>query len=717
MNRRDRRAAAKQGRSAALSPSAAKDALLAEAARHHEAGRLRQAERLYRQILAADPHHADCLHLLGLVVHRDGRSEEALQLLERAIALNGSDPDLHNDIAGLCQALGRFDDAVSHCRTALMLNPGSTSLRLNLARALHGQGDLAEAAAQYRQVLRLLPDSIDAHFNLALALQEQGDIMAAMPHYRRVIALRPDHAEAQSALGSALARQGNWNAAVAHYRASLVASPNSADTLNALCEALAMTGDLPAAITAAERAAALEPGSGRAHASRAYFKRQACDWTNFDRDAERVLRLVRRGAHDIQPFIALMLSADPADHLLAAQRWSAAFARGMSPMGHARSPGERPIRLGYLSHDLRGDVVGRLIPELIERHDRSHFTVTAYCYGPNDQSGVRDRLGQAFDHFIDVTALSDGAAAERIHADGTDILIDLTGYTSENPRPRILAFRPAPIQASYVGFPGTMGAPFIDYLIVDDFLAPAEQAAFYSEKLVRLPYSYQPSDTARPNGMPAASLEACGLPPGGFVFCCFNHSYKLTPAVFGLWTRLLRAVPDSVLWLLESNIAVPVNLRREAAARGVAAERLVFARHAPVGDYFARLAAADLFLDTHPYNAGAVANDALWAGLPVLTCAGDSYVGRMAGSMLHAIGLPELVTRSLAEYEARALELAREPHRLAALRERLAENRARMPLFDMARYTRDIEAAYTEMWDRGRAGEPPAPIRIEPDRD
>src|SRR5437868_15022210 len=257
-----------------------------------------------------------------------------------------------------------------------------------------------------------------------------------------------------------------------------------------------------------------------------------------------------------------------------------------------------------------------------------------------------------------------------------------------------------------------MGADFIDYIIVDGFLAPEDQQPWYGEKLVQLPYCYQPSDTARPSGTPVPSRAACGLPAEGFVFCCFNHSYKLTPAVFGIWMRLLLAVPGSVLWVYEANAAAPDNLRREAVARGVTSERLVFARHAPMAEYLARLGAADLFLDTLPYNAGATANAALWAGLPVLTCVGDSYVGRMAGSLLHAIGVPELVASSLAEYEALAIELACKPARLAELRRRLADNRARLPLFDITRYTRDIEAAYAGMWDRWRAGEMPASFEV-----
>ncbi len=716
MNRKQRRAAAKQGRSNSPSPGGVNIApearLLAEAASHHQAGRLAQAERLYRRILAIDPKHIDSLHLLGLIAHQTGHSDKALELIGRAIGLNGADPELHNDIGGIYQSLGRFDMAVEHCRKALVLDPQSAKAGLNLARALHAQGDLSESIAQYRRVLQGTPHSAEGHYNLAVALQDLGNIDEAIAEYRRALALRPDHAESHINLGMSLAAKGHCDAAIAHYRQALAIEPGSAEALNALGVALMLTGELAQAIAAAQRALKLQPDHVRARANLVYTMAQACGWADFDGQVEQVLALLRQGAEGVPPFVALMLPATPADRLLAARPWSQGFTRGAARFSHPRPATQRPIRLGYISHDLRGDVVGRLLPELIARHDRSRFVVNAYCYGPDDDSDVRSRLVAAFDSFADLTGIDDAAAAGHVHADGIDILVDLTGYTSQNPRARILACRPAPIQVSFLGYPGTMGADFIDYIIVDRFLAPAEHQPFYSERLVRLPHCYLPSDTSRPAAMPPLSRAACGLPEEGLVFCSFNNSFKLTPAVFDIWMRLLRAVPGSTLWLFEANPAVPDNLRHEATARGVGGERLVFARHSPIPEYLARLAAADLFLDTCPYNAGATANDALWAGLPVLTCSGDSYVGRMAGSMLHAIGLPELVTNSLAEYEARALQLAREPARLAELRDRLADNRSRMPLFDMARYTSGIETAYSGMRDRWCAGEMPAPFDV-----
>jgi len=314
----------------------------------------------------------------------------------------------------------------------------------------------------------------------------------------------------------------------------------------------------------------------------------------------------------------------------------------------------------------------------------------------------------AFDHFVDIYLAPPFEAARRIYDDHIDILIDLKGYTGQA-RPEILVDRPAPIQVNYIGFPGTMGADFIDYIIGDPFVTPLEHQPFYAEKIVQLPNSYQPNDTKRTIAAAPARRD-CGLPEQGFVFCAFNSAHKFTPEMFDVWMRLLNAVPDSVLWVLSRSSATEQNLRREAAARGVAPERLIFAPCLPLAEHLGRQRLADLFLDTLPYNAHTTTSDALWAGLPVVTCAGETFAGRVAGSLLRAVGLPELVTTSLADYETTALALAREPQKLAALKEKLARNLPSAPLFDTARYTRDLEAAYVRMWDRWQAGEAPQAI-------
>jgi len=350
--------------------------------------------------------------------------------------------------------------------------------------------------------------------------------------------------------------------------------------------------------------------------------------------------------------------------------------------------------------------------ELFESHDRECFEVLAYSYGPDDNSAMRARLASAFDRFVDIRALSHPEAARTVHADKVDILIDLKGYT-HHARPAISAYRPAPVQVSYLGYPATMGAEFIDYIIVDPFVVPQDQQPFFSERLVHLPGSYQVNDRRREVAGAGASRRDWGLPAGALVFCCFNNSYKISPTFFDIWMRLLRSVPGSVLWLLETNNLVKDNLRSEAGKRGVEAGRLIFAPIVSSAEHLGRHRHADLFLDTLPCNAHTTASDALWAGLPVLTCRGATFAGRVAASLLMAIGMPELVTGSHEDYEWTALALAHDPQRLSAFRSKLENNRDAGAPFDLPKSTANIEAAYARMWQTWSSGQKPAAFSIE----
>jgi predicted O-linked N-acetylglucosamine transferase (SPINDLY family) len=373
-------------------------------------------------------------------------------------------------------------------------------------------------------------------------------------------------------------------------------------------------------------------------------------------------------------------------------------------------PGGR-VRIGYVSANFRAHAGAFLVVGLIEQHDRREFEIVGYSASPDDGSDARARLVSAFDRFVDISETGNWDAAQLVHDDAIDILVDLNGY-QQGARTAIFAYRPAPIQTVFLGFPATTGADFIDYVIVDPFVVPRDQQPFFSERLVHLPDCYQCNDDKRAISQRMPSRTECGLPEEGFVFCCFNNAYKLTPDFFDIWMRLLRAVPGSVLWLLHDNRWARTNLGREAAARGVAPERIIFAPKLPNPDHLARHRLADLFLDTLPYNAHTTASDALWVGLPLVTCAGETFAGRVAGSLLRAIGLPELVTGSLEEYEALALRLARDGDLLAALRTRLAGSKWTHPLFDTERFARNIEAAYRQMWETWRAGRPPAAFTV-----
>jgi predicted O-linked N-acetylglucosamine transferase (SPINDLY family) len=360
-----------------------------------------------------------------------------------------------------------------------------------------------------------------------------------------------------------------------------------------------------------------------------------------------------------------------------------------------REPGQK-IHVGYLSADFHDHATMRLMAEVFELHDRSRFHITAYSSGPDNGSAMRARAKNAFDKFVDIRDDSLEGAARKIHADRIDILVDLKGYTQHS-RSAILALRPAPVQVNYLGYPGTMGADFVDYLIADRFIIPPEHFEHYSEKVVWLPDCYQPNDRTRPR-LAAPSRESCGLPDAGMVFCCFNQTYKITPEIFDVWCRLLQAVPGSVLWLL-AKPHVEDNLRREAERRGVDPERLVMAPGLAPEKHLARLQCADLFLDTIPYNAHTTCSDALWMGLPVITCVGETFPSRVAGSLLTAMGMPELITYNLEDYYALALSLALDREKREGMRNKIIALRDTAPLFDSVRFTRNLEAVYEKMWE------------------
>ncbi len=604
-----------------------------------------------------------------------GRLAEAEAGYREALRLAPRDPELHYDLGGLLLALHRPDQAEACYRAALALAPGHPQVLLQLGNALAAQGRHADAAAQFRASLGHDPGQFAAHHNLGNALRALGRPQEAAECYRAALRLAPHHADCHNNLGNALRELGRLDEAIACYREALH----------------------------------LNPGLHHARVHLLHQRQHVCDWADMDAEIAEIRRLVREEPRaQISPFAFLSLPGTTAAEQLhcarnwVANRYATLPAESERPaFRHRRHDGSR-LNIGYLSADFRAHPLAWLATELIERHDRSRFTLHAYSYGPDDGSPERLRWQRAFDHFLDIRAMGLADAAARIHADGIDILVDLTGYTQSS-RSDILALRPAPIQVNWLGYPGSMGAPFVDYLLSDAFITPPEQAMHYRERLVLLPDTYQPNDSRRPVAE-VPTRSACGLPEEGLVLCCFNQTFKITPAIFDIWMEVLRAVPGSVLWLLECNRWARANLLREAEARDIRGERLVFAPRVAVAEHLARHRCADLFLDTLPYNAHTTTSDALWMGLPVLTCAGGTFASRVAGSLLHAAGMAELVTHSLQDYRALALALARQPDRLRALRARLDETRDGMPLFDTARFARQLERCYLGMWAEHPAG-------------
>ena len=679
-------------------------------------GSLDQAASSYREAVALNPAYAEAQFNLGAVLHQQQELEAAEAAYRRVIALHPGIADGYNNLGAVLKDRGLPDEALSAFARAIELKADYAEAFYNRGTVLQQQARLEEALLAYGQAAGLRADYLDAINNAGIVLQELGRASEAIDLYRHLLDRMPGHADACNNLGTALLAERRAGEARLVFEQALLHKPDFPEAYYNLGNAWRELGNLAEAIAAYRNALRLRPDDADAFSQLAYHRAQACAWDGLEADQHRLVELVRQGAR-VPPFYLLSTPASASDQLRCARNWIGPIQPAPQATFHHKPGIERErIRLGYLSGDFHQHATAQLMAELFERHDRSRFEVFAYSYGPDDNSPMRARLKRGFDRFTDIQARSHRDAAGLIHADEVDILVDLKGYT-HHARPAIAAWRPAPVQVSYLGYPATMGADFIDYIIVDPFVVPDDQRAFFSEKLVHLPGSYQANDRRREVAAAATSRRDCGLPAEGLVFCSFNNSYKISPAFFDIWMRLLDEIPGSVLWLLETNELVKGNLQNQAEKRGVDSSRLIFAPLAPSAEHLGRHRHADLFLDTLPCNAHTTASDALWTGLPVLTCSGDTFAGRVAGSLLTAIGLPELVTRSLAEYEQLALALARDPLRLTALRQKLQGNRHTSALFDLPKLTGNIEAAYSRMWQTWLSGERPAAFSIQDGRE
>jgi protein O-GlcNAc transferase len=679
-------------------------------------GRLDEAASAYRKA-AAMPDYAEASFNLGVVLHQMNHLDAAEAAYRKVIA---SEPDVavvHNNLGSVLKDQGRLDPAMAAFDRAIDLKADYAEAIYNRATVLQQRGELEEALVAYGRVLALRPDDLDAINNAGIVLQELGRQRDAIDLYRRLVRAGPAraipaHADLYNNMATALLADGQPAEARGAFEQALACRRDFPEAAYNLGNALRELGDLEGAIATWRGALRLRPDDADAFSQLVYHRALACAWDNRDAEQAKLLEMVRSGIR-VPPFYLFATPASAADQLRCAEQWI----RPIRPPQNAlfehrvRNEGGR-IRLGYLSGDFHQHATARLMAELFESHDRDRFEVCAYSYGVDDGSPMRARLQQAFDRFADVAALSHRDAASLIYQDKIDILIDLKGYT-HHARPRIAAYRPAPVQVGYLGFPATMGADFIDYVLVDGFVVPESQQAFFSERLVHLPNCYQVNDRKREVAAERTERSDWGLPERGLVLCCFNNSYKLSPPIFDIWMRLLQAAPGSVLWLLGANALVEANLRAEAERRGVDAGRLIFAPVVPPPLHLERHRHADLFLDTAPCNAHTTASDALWCGLPVLTCCGDTFAGRVAGSLLTAIGIPELVTTSPEDYERAALALIGEPDRLRALRQQIERNRDVKPLFDLPELTAAIEAAYQRMWQRWLLQERRAAFAIE----
>jgi protein O-GlcNAc transferase len=734
--------------------------------------RFADAERCFRRAVKVDKRSAEAHQYLAFALTGLGRLEEAVRSYRKAITIRPAFAEAHNNLGYALQALGRLDDAMIQYKKAIVIRPDYHEAHNNLGNALHLLNRSEEAIARYEKALEIKPDYAEAHWNLGTAFRAIRRLEDAIPHYEKAIAIRPDYHEAYNSLGNTLRHLGRLEDAMAQYEKAVAIKPdygeayiNQGDCLAALAEYAKVVAVKPdhvgalinhrdtvaarhreAAIALYDKALALRPNDADVLTKRgdvlARLHRDAealacfdaalaadadcdnafdalarcaigiCDWARTAAVLQELPSRIAKGRY-FHPFNLLGYSNDPALHLACAKHFiDYEVPLPLPQLWRGETWRNRKIRIAYVSCGFHKHPTAYLTAELIEIHDRSRFEILGVSLGQDDQSEIRTRLIRAFDQFHDVRDENDREIAVLLNELKVDIAVDRSGYTT-NARPAIFAARPCPIQVNYIGYPGTLGARFYDYILADATVLPFDRQPFYTENIVHLPHSYLVNDSKRPIAVQTPTREEAGLPAEGFVFCSFNNTFKIAPPVFDIWMRLLRQVEGSVLWLLSDRATAESNLRREAAARGIDPSRLVFARRVPLQEHLARQRLADLFLDTLPYNAHTTASDALWAGLPVVTCRGQSFAGRVAASLLRAIGMPDLITDDLEAYERLAARLASEPSVLDELRERLRRNRLSHPLFDTDRYRRHIEIAYRHMWERWQRGEGPASFTVE----
>jgi predicted O-linked N-acetylglucosamine transferase (SPINDLY family) len=665
-----------------------------------------QAEAALRRALAADVRQPALYSNLGMALASLGRHEEAVEAYQGAITLEPRYATARNNIGNSLKAIGRKLEALESYRAAVETEPNYPDAWNNLGLLLADLGRGEEAEEAYAQVLRQKPDHAAAHNNLGNLLNDRGDLTGATTLYEKALEIDPDYADAHYNLGNILKRQGRVAEATAAYERAQAAGPDRADAWIEHGKALALEARYDEAIAALGKALEIDPSDAGARMHRLFYQAYVCDWTELDSFDPQSPDIA------VSPWPWLSFEDDPARQLRRSRAWTRHTVK-QQPLGlpNPEPAANGKIRIGYFSADFHDHATMYLMAGLLRTHDRDRFEIHAFSFGKHEGDAMRGAVLDHVDSFTDIRAMPDAEVARLANAKGLDIAVDLKGYTNGT-RSQLFACRMAPVQIAYLGYPGSMGADFIDYMVSDAVVVPEHARIHYDEKQLLLPHSYQCNDDRRDVSGTITTRADFGLPDDAFVFACFNQSYKIGPREFAIWMRLLGQVAGSVLWLIPTDPSAVANLRREAAAYGIAPERLVFSAVLPNDQHLARHVHADLFLDTFAVNAHTTASDALFVGLPVATLVGKQFAARVGASLLGAIGVPELVAETETEYEALCLDLATAPGKLAAIRAKLAANRRTQPLFDTARHTRALEAAYAAALERHRAGLAPDHITI-----
>jgi protein O-GlcNAc transferase len=662
-----------------------------------------EAEREIAALLRDSPEDPKALRALAEIYDASGRAVQSISLWRRLAQLCPTDAGILRQLAQALLSNRSTAEAIDVLRAAIGLEPANARAYNNLGLAQLRGGDAAGAVATLQQAVVVDPAYALGYMNLGVAQQKLGLTESARGSFERAVQLDTHLSQARMRLGDLLSAT---DAAAARRERDRAHESHAINLMT-----VRRHDDAIAIWTLLIEGGAEIPYS---EGTRFHCRLHCCDWSQYENIAARLQADVIAGRRVDLPFSFFVHSHSAQAQLECAR----SFIADRHPRAPDRTPaalriGSDRIKVAYLSFDFHEHATAYLIAGLLECHDRARFEVIALSYGQDDQSTMRTRLEHSVERFVDVSRLSDREVADWLQGQGVHLAIDLKGLTG-GARTGIFALRAAPVQINFLGYPGTMGADYMDYIIADRYVIPSEDQHCYAEKVAYLPQCYQPNDAKRPLPAQLRTREECGLTESGFVFCCFNNLYKISPSVFESWMALLRGVEGSLLWLLEGTPTAMRNLRSRAAAQGIAPERVLFAPHVALAQHLARYRHADLFLDTAPCNAHTTASDALWMGVPVLTMTGVTFAGRVATSLLHAVGLPQLCTVSLKDYVAKAMHLATTPSELSALRAHLEEGRDTCPLFDTAGYCRQLEQAYEEIWARHARGEPPSALQIRP---
>ncbi len=640
-------------------------------------GQFVEAEIQLQQILKAMPHHAESFNLLGIIAYQTGQLDVALNQFSKAIALNPHNTDFHNNQGNIFSKLNRLDDALASYNQAISLRPNYAEAHNNRGSVLKRLHRFQESLNSYQQAIALQPNFAEAYNNLGNLYEQCHQYDVALNCFQQAIALKPQYAEAYYNQGNVFAALGQLENASTSYQQTLQIRPNYPYALGALL----------------------------------HCKMKLCDWRQLDHLIDALTQGIKNHHKVSAPFPVLGLIDSASLQLTCARDFTQGRFNASNFLAQKTNQANGKIRIAYYSSDFHCHATSYLIAEMLESHDKTQFEVIGFSFGLKIDDEMYQRVSASFDAFYEVANVSDNAIAEQSRALGIDIAIDLKGFT-QHARMGIFAHKCAPIQVNFLGFPGTLGTDFYDYIIADNIVIPANQTENFSEKVVYLPKCYFPNDSQRNISNTPVNRPSHQLPENVFVFCCFNASYKILPSTFDIWMRLLKRIEGSVLWLLDNCPATTNHLKNEATIRGVDSSRLIFAKRLPLPEHLARHRLADLFLDTLPYNAHTTASDALWSGLPVLTCAGESFASRVAASLLLALNLPELVTDNLAAYEDNAYTLATQPGKLNAIKHKLKQEITTSALFSGKQFAKNIEQAYLAMHARSQSGLAPCNIDL-----